>query len=84
MAASVTSRIAINTKNNPNELDHEQNDEHTPLLRHHNSKSNIYSGEEPQDDVEAAQCLSPILDKQHSVETSRNIGGVISILLLGM
>lgn len=81
MAAYDSSRTTPDAQNSQNEL---ENDENTPLLRKINSKSNNDETVVENDDVEAAQCLSPLLDKQPRVEISRNIGGVISILLLGV
>lgn len=81
MAAYDSSRTTPDAQNSQNEL---ENYENTPLLRKINSKSNNDETVVENDDVEAAQCLSPLLDKQPRVEISRNIGGVISILLLGV
>lgn len=83
MASSVPSRISISTNQYRNEHESDrQNDEYTPLLRNKVSKSNTRIAVVPEGDVEAGVCSSPLGDKPR-VEASRNIVGVISILLLG-
>ncbi|KUJ07478.1 MFS general substrate transporter [Mollisia scopiformis] len=85
MATPVPLRICITTNEQQNEHEIDiENDEYTPLLRDRNSKSSKYVSVVPEDDVEAAQCLSPLADKQPRVEPPREIAGVISILLLGV
>ncbi|CZR61827.1 related to multidrug resistance protein [Phialocephala subalpina] len=84
MAAYDQTRSENDPKNSENVLENDENMENTPLLGKINSKLNNYQTVVENDDVEAAQCLSPLVDKQPRVEVSRNIGGVISILLLGV
>jgi hypothetical protein len=84
MAYSTPTRITITNKYENNDGIDRECDENSPLLRHQESKLSIKGSVVAQNDVEAgSECSSPLVDKQPGVETSRNVAGVISILLLG-